>query len=639
MTIQKKFLIALVAFILVFLVIRTSVIWFETKRLVHDQVVKEQQLMIDKVSSLLNVTNEIMSERVISSLSLLKHRASALGEPKLGQSVSVNGTAANNIMIGDYGVANNFTLVDRLTDVMGGTATIFSRKGEDFIRISTNVMKEGKRAIGTKLSPSGKAMAAIKQKKAYFGQVDILGKPYLTAYDPIIDANGEVIGIWYVGYSANLNVLAEQISKARLLENGFVALRDGKKQLRQHSTHLTSTDIETSLVQGNQFDLNVVSYEPWGYEIVLGINNSDVQSLVFKSILIGVLKLLFTMSLFGILVFILLKKLILKPIIQQTETIQELTKGDGDLTVRIGSTRKDEIGEMARSFDGLLDKMHFTIKNVKDKTNLLLNSVAEVSDLANYMTREQAEQHQKADLLASAIEEFRATASMVASNTDNANSVSQGVYEEAKTGSTTLKDTTDRIKMQSESIAESETVIEELAKDSESISTVLDVIRNIAEQTNLLALNAAIEAARAGEQGRGFAVVADEVRSLASRTQSSTEEINSMIEKLQRQSERATEIIFKNREEAQQNVGHTEQANLAFMNVLSAMQQINQLNDEVSRAANEQSQVSQAIAEDVSIVFEASTRNSERAEQAKVAAAKLKELGTEVGNVLDEFKV
>ncbi|MDA8621380.1 methyl-accepting chemotaxis protein [Psychrosphaera sp.] len=639
MTIQKKFLIALVAFILVFLIIRTSVIWFETKSLVQAQVIKEKQLMTDKVSSLLNVTNEIMSERVLSSLSLLKQRASALGEPKLDQSVLVNGTSANNILIGSYAVANNFTLVDNLTEIMGGTATIFSKKGQDFIRISTNVMKDGKRAIGTKLSPSGKAMAAIKKKEAYFGQVDILGKPYLTAYDPIIDANGEVIGILYVGYSANLNVLTEQISKARILENGYVALRDGKKQLRQHSKHLTSNEIKASLEEGSEFDVGVVNYNPWGYEILLGINYLDVKNLVLKSILVGVAKLLFTMSLFGILVFALLKKLILKPIIQQTETIQELTKGEGDLTVRIGSERKDEIGDMARSFDGLLDKMHFTIKNVKDKTNLLLNSVAEVADLANYMTKEQAEQHQKADLLASAIEEFRATASLVASNTDNANNVSHNVYEEAKSGSTTLKDTTDRIKIQSESIAESETVIEELAKDSESISTVLDVIRNIAEQTNLLALNAAIEAARAGEQGRGFAVVADEVRSLASRTQSSTEEINSMIEKLQKQSGRATEIIFKNREEAQQNVGYTEQANQAFMNVLSAMQQINQLNDEVSRAANEQSQVSQTIAEDVSIVFEASTRNSERAEQAKAAAAKLKELGTEVGNVLNEFKV
>ena len=522
---------------------------------------------------------------------------------------------------------------------MGGTATVFSRKGDDFVRISTNVMKEGKRAIGTKLAPTGKAMAAIKQKKPYFGQVDILGKSYLTAYDPIIDSSGEVIGIWYVGYLADLETLNELISQMRLLDEGFVALRDGKRVIRQHSNHLKTSELEQIIAGDEDWQLTTVEYKPWGYDIVLGVKKSEVSGLIFQAVLVGFLKLLVTMIAFGVMIYVLLNKIVIAPIKKQTQALVELTKGDGDLTKRINAGRTDEIGQMAKAFDNLLDKLQGTIKNVKEQSHLLLNSVSQLSDISTSMTNEQVAQHQKADLLASAVEEFRATAKLVADNTDNATDLSKGVYEEAREGSDTLKDTTERIARQSASIADSEAVIDELAKDSESISTVLDVIRNIAEQTNLLALNAAIEAARAGEQGRGFAVVADEVRSLASRTQQSTEEINTMIEKLQKQSQQATELMHQNRTEAEENVTFTQQANAAFLNVLNAMHQINQFNDEVSRAANEQSQVSEAIAEDVTEVSESSTRNSENAKRTNKAAQELRELIQVMDRQLGAFKV
>ncbi|QTH65023.1 Cache 3/Cache 2 fusion domain-containing protein [Psychrosphaera ytuae] len=639
MSIQRKFLFALAIFVVIFSGIRIGITWLDANASIKKNIDVQEHEASKEITAILNVTDEVFSARVKSSLKLLKDRAKDIGRPELGSTTQVNGTPANQLYLGNSAIANNFDLVDSVTELMGGTATVFSRKGDDFIRISTNVMKEGKRAIGTKLAPTGKAMAAIKQKKPYFGQVDILGKSYLTAYDPIIDSSGEVIGIWYVGYLADLATLNELISQMRLLDEGFVALRDGKKVIRQHSNHLKTSELEQIIAGDEDWQLTTVEYKPWGYDIVLGVKKSEVSGLIFQAVLVGFLKLLVTMIAFGVMIYVLLNKIVIAPIKKQTQALEELTKGDGDLTKRINAGRTDEIGQMANAFDNLLDKLQGTIKNVKEQSHLLLNSVSQLSDISTSMTNEQVAQHQKADLLASAVEEFRATAKLVADNTDNATDLSKGVYEEAREGSDTLKDTTERIARQSASIADSEAVIDELAKDSESISTVLDVIRNIAEQTNLLALNAAIEAARAGEQGRGFAVVADEVRSLASRTQQSTEEINTMIEKLQKQSQQATELMHQNRTEAEENVTFTQQANAAFLNVLNAMHQINQFNDEVSRAANEQSQVSEAIAEDVTEVSESSTRNSENAKRTNKAAQELRELIQVMDRQLGAFKV
>ncbi len=217
MSIQRKFLFSIAAVIGLFAIIVAIVTVLTTSASISNQVQEQKDTTADRLVNILTVTDAIMLERVKSSMALLKQRGDALGVPNQTDYVTVKDTQALQIRLGTSAQANSFDLVDGLTNVMGGTATIFSKTGDDYIRVSTNVIKNGERAIGTKLAPQGKAIKKINQQEAYYGAVDILGSPYLTGYEPMFNGAGDVIGIWYVGYSADLNVLEQAIKKSHVL--------------------------------------------------------------------------------------------------------------------------------------------------------------------------------------------------------------------------------------------------------------------------------------------------------------------------------------------------------------------------------------------------------------------------------------
>ena len=595
MSIQRKFLLAISTVIALLALIIAIVTVFTTSSSISSQIQDQKKETGDRLINILQVTDTLMLERVKSSMALLKQRGAQLGTPKQSGMVSVKNTQARQLLLGNETQANNFELVDGLTSVMGGTATLFSRTGEDYIRVSTNVIKNGERAIGTKLAPNGKAIKQIQQNKAYYGAVDILGSPYLTGYEPMFDASNNVIGIWYVGYSADLKVLEDAIKESHVLEDGFVALRDGKGNIRMHSTHVNDEEVNGALSNSDDWIVTVIPFSEWGYDVILAASTDEKAALIGGAVFTVILKIVLASAGVLITIWLLVKNIVGQPLDEFIEVVNNLSSGEGDLTFRFQASRSDEFGVMARAFNQLLGQLQETLQNVDEATEGMLAK----SEALNLTASESSK---SVDLLSKETKNINHSISLLQQNADtvsanirSSSEAAQAADSDTRNSVSVLAQTISDIEAQASDVDASVQVITELAQASEEISGVMEVIRTIAEQTNLLALNAAIEAARAGEQGRGFAVVADEVRSLASRTQSSTEEIRIMIERLQQGSRVASEKMQHNKDTAFKTVEVTKHAGESLKQALDAVARITLLNKEATSMAEGQKDVANSV--------------------------------------------
>jgi len=241
-------------------------------------------------------------------------------------------------------------------------------------------------------------------------------------------------------------------------------------------------------------------------------------------------------------------------------------------------------------------------------------------------------------MIAAAINEMSSTAHVVADSASVAASTSNDAHDAAAHGKQIVLDAVKRIRDLAQEVADSSDIIRKLEQDSQQIGSVLDVIRGIAEQTNLLALNAAIEAARAGDQGRGFAVVADEVRTLASRTQSSTEEIRTMIERFQGNARHAVEAMGKSTERAEDSVATVAEAGSALDAITGSIELVIDKNAHIASGAKEQKTVSDDLNKTISTIAEISEQNASSSTQIAEASAELARLAEELRSSLSHFQ-
>ncbi len=638
MSINRKFILGISALLLL---LSGLLVIFQISNTVQsvNQKAQQQQLRAEQnITQLLDTTNDIMLLRVKSSMNLLKERSLNLGEPRQGEVRSIANRNVPSLFFGEHNQANQFELVDRLTNVMGGTATLFSRHYNDYVRISTNVKKDGKRSIGTTLSPDGKAMKAIKAGQSYYGQVDILGQPYLASYEPII-ANNQIIGIWYVGYSADMNIIDNEIGQTQILKKGFVALFDENNQLRSSSNNTNASDINKALANPEQWNISRTTYTPWGYAIVSAYPKSEVSSMIWSASMKIIIAVLGAGLLLTVFISILIHNIVGKPLAIYVDAINNLAEGEGDLTQRFESRSNDELGAMAIGFNKLLDRIHATIKHSKSAVEDVSQSANQLLTLANQSLTSTEAQNKDTEQVAAASHEMSLSAQDIAKNTADAETHARQANSDVHEVGQTLATTITSIEHQAETIESSSVVVQELVEASHSISKVLTVIRDIAEQTNLLALNAAIEAARAGEQGRGFAVVADEVRLLASRTQSSTEEIREMIELLQNSGNQATEQMNASRKVAEENVQQAKVADKVLKTVLASVENISQLNAEIASAVEQQKFVAEDVSKNINLIREASDHNLHYSSETADACKSLSALANNLNAQLAHYKV
>ncbi len=379
-------------------------------------------------------------------------------------------------------------------------------------------------------------------------------------------------------------------------------------------------------------------FQPWGWILGSGIYVDDVQA-EFRAQAMQVLAILTVIALLLAALVILITRSIARPLDEAVSAMATIASGEADLTRRLDSQGRDELSALSEHFNAFTGKLRGVIGESLQAAGSLNDASQSLGETAGNAQQHSQQQSQQMELVATAINEVSYAVQDVAKNAEHASNEVRQAEEQASQGQQNIDNSLRQIDHLSETIDKAVQVIQNLAQESTQIGTVLEVIRSIAEQTNLLALNAAIEAARAGEQGRGFAVVADEVRMLAQRTQQSTAEIHSMIERLQSNSEAAVKVINASSQASQQTVDLARQAGESLSQIASSLRNLTGLNASIASATLQQSHVVDDINHNVTQAATLAHENALAADHSSEASQHLGQLAGQLNRLLGQFRV
>ncbi|NNN45229.1 MULTISPECIES: methyl-accepting chemotaxis protein [Vibrio] len=364
--------------------------------------------------------------------------------------------------------------------------------------------------------------------------------------------------------------------------------------------------------------------------------NSAILSTIKKMFLLIAILLLFSLQLIN---WGVLSKLVIAPLTQVTAALSKIAQGEGDLTSRLTIRHHDEVGQLANEFNTFISNLHALVTRIIASTTELTLCAEKIRTNSEQNSHETQQQLREIEQVATALSEMASTSHEVSLNANNTADKTRSCNELAEQGNHVVQQTVSAIHKLGDEINATSSTIIELKEKSDYISTVLEVIKGVADQTNLLALNAAIEAARAGEQGRGFAVVADEVRALALRTHHSTEEIEQIIHDLQASSENANSQMHGTSITLSQTVSESEQTTLALNNIIKHINDINDMNTQIAAATEEQTTVASDISEKINTINESTTSVTNNVAGVRLLSEQLDELCQHIRQDLSKFKV
>lgn len=330
---------------------------------------------------------------------------------------------------------------------------------------------------------------------------------------------------------------------------------------------------------------------------------------------------------------------VVPPMLNLRAALIDMNSGHGDLRRQLSKTHSDEVGDLVDEFNTFTGSFRTLVSQLKDFVREMDSATEQIYTVTEQTKHEMSAQQSETQQVAASINEMSSTVQEVANSASATAAATQQAQDESNNGRKVVGETMDAIHALAEEVKRAAGVIERLEKDSEQIGTVLYVIRDIADQTNLLALNAAIEAARAGEQGRGFAVVADEVRTLASRTQQSTQEIQNMIERLQTAAREAVQVMDHGSGRAETSVNQAAKAGQSLDAIADAVSTINGMSAQIASAAEEQSAAAEEISRNVESINKRAEHNAEGARRAAECTQNLKSLKDQLHGMVSEFNV
>ncbi|QFU24395.1 methyl-accepting chemotaxis protein [Shewanella eurypsychrophilus] len=460
------------------------------------------------------------------------------------------------------------------------------------------------------------------------------------------------------GVGLSLASLSDSIKQYQIGTNGKVFLTDGEGKIKLHpdtsyigknlnnlgdidtGTLLQKQDFATSEYEDSGTDMLVASrYLPEiGWYLVaqvprdeiFGALNRATWSLAVMGLVIAIL--------FMVISAWLINKLI-SPFGELAKMLEAIGEGEGDLTIRLDDSRDDEVGNMAKGYNKFVSYLSSTLRSVSATGSDLFEAVERIDNQAKHMEGDITDQVSKIEQIATAIHEMGMTAEEIAGSANNAAENAQVAEEAVIQGNNSVQKTISSVSSMSEQLTKTSQTISQLAEDADSIDTVLEVIRAVSEQTNLLALNAAIEAARAGEQGRGFAVVADEVRTLASRSHASTEEIRAIIEKLQSKTREAVEAIERSTELSTESQAEATISGEHLHTISENIKVMNEMSVQIATATGEQSNVVGEINPHVTAIADISSTSSQVVQQTSVDCSDLREMAVQLNELVSRFKI